>query len=64
MRDGKDAAGGHIVVKELLARENAHRLRELIARHPAVWVRWQEAFDWAAREMPTPFPLTVYDRSW
>jgi hypothetical protein len=53
-----------VILDELFARENAGRWNEMIATNRAVWDRYRTAFDLAVREVPAPYPMTVFDRGW
>jgi len=37
------------------------RQKELIAKDPAVWARFTEAFEWATRAVPAPYVMCVSD---
>jgi hypothetical protein len=47
-------------VNELLA-AGYERRQEMIARNPAVWQRFREAFEWATREVPAPYLMCISD---
>lgn len=40
---------------------NSLSRQELIDRNPAVWARWNEAFEWAVREVPAPYVMSISD---
>jgi hypothetical protein len=44
-----------------IATETLCRRKELIDKNPAVWARWIEAFEWAVREVPAPYVMSVSD---
>ena len=37
------------------------RRNEFIAMHPGVWVRYNDAFERATREVPAPYPMCIAD---
>jgi len=50
-----------VFLREVFATGNMTRQKELIAKDPAVWARFTEAFEWAVREVPAPYVMCVSD---
>jgi hypothetical protein len=50
-----------VFLRELFASGNMTLQQEMIAKDPAVWGRFTEAFEWAVREVPAPYVMSVSD---
>jgi hypothetical protein len=48
-------------LRELEAPENRFRQAELLDRNSAFWTRFTDAFEWAVREVPAPYVMSVSD---
>jgi hypothetical protein len=50
-----------VLLTEVFARPTSCEMYKLMEANPALWARYEEAFEWACREVPAPFVMTVHD---
>jgi len=58
---GRMSPADRAFLQELDAPENRFRQKELLDRNPAFWARFTDAFEWAVREVPAPYVMSVSD---
>jgi hypothetical protein len=58
---GRMSPADQAFLRELEAPENRFRQAELLDRNSAFWTRFTDAFEWAVREVPAPYVMSVSD---
>ena len=58
---GRMSPADQAFLRELDAPENRFRQEELLDRNSAFWTRFTDAFEWAVREVPAPYVMSVSD---
>jgi hypothetical protein len=48
-------------LRELDAPDNRYRQEGLLDRNSAFWTRFTDAFEWAVRDVPAPYVMSVSD---